>query len=147
MSKRRKSNFDQPPTTVVGGNFGPDGVPSAVTAVIEKVKAANANSSQFSSNNASIYQPNPLLAMGVNLGMGGVDASGMGIPGANVADVQTKHARRVYLGGIARGTTNPELKSWIVDILSHALGPDVRGSFAPGRPPAAKLPFLGRNGP
>merc|ERR1711871_1645917 len=48
VSKRRKSNFDQPPTTVVGGNFGPEGAPSAVTAVIERVKAANANSSQFS---------------------------------------------------------------------------------------------------
>merc|ERR1719181_2123446 len=41
-----------------------------------------------------------------------------------MADPNTKHARRVYLGGIARGTTNPELKGWLVEILTNALGAD-----------------------
>ena len=130
VSKRTRSNFDQPPG-MIGGNFGPEGAPSTVTAIIDRVKAARAPMVPPSNFSASSFnQPNPLLSLGVNMNMGMGMGMGMGAggPGSNMGGISnnpaTKHARRVYMGGIIRGTTDPELRGWLTETLSRSLGPE-----------------------
>eukprot|EP01041_Mallomonas_annulata_P007598 gene7598-15567_t len=110
--KKRVSNFDVKP---------PDGV------VLPPFFASNASTAQESfSNHGGGGGGGGMMSMGGGMGgMGGMGMGGGGGGGVNSAHMQqTRHARRLYMGGIPAGTTENEVTLFFLDIIARALSKD-----------------------